>query len=155
MLTKKPKRAKLKFQLSLVVLALSLLGLPLITHVQAADGANGKIQASAQIFHISGAAISISMWDLDVSSDYHINWTGESTGVTFTTSASQTTFSHTFVLTTSTATIIFYLRAGAAGTILDQTQVTVANIADFLATGLIISAGIFVLIVVIFKKIVK
>lgn len=150
---KKPKAKH--YAISITILTLALFGLPLLNTVRAADGSNGNIQASAQLFHVSGSVISISMWNLDVTADYLLNWTGDDTGISFTTSDTQTTFTHTFVLTSTSATVVFYLRAQSAGTALDQVQVTVVDLADFLATGLIISAGIFILIVVIFKRIVK
>lgn len=150
---RKPKRKEM-YALSFAVLALLIFGLPLMA-VQAADGTDGNIQHSAQIMHVSGSAISVSMWDLDVSSDYQLNWTGNDGGINYTTSATQTTFTYTFVLTSSAATVTFFLRGESAGAIIDQTDVTVVNLADFLATGLIISAGIFILIIVIFKRIVK
>ena len=137
-----------------LAMALIIFAVPL-SAVYAADGSTGNIQASAQIFHVSGSPISISMWNLGVSSDYHLNWTGENTGISFTTSATQTKYSHTFVLTSTSSTVTFYLRAQSAGTVIDQTQVSVVDLADFLSTGLIISAGIFVLIIVIFKRVAK
>ena len=150
------KKPKAKYQVAtLLCLAMALFGLPLLSPAAAADGANGYIQSSAQIFHISGGVISISMWNLDPSSDYHLNWTGENTGVTFTTAATQTTYTYTFALSSTSTAVVFYLRAGTAGTTIDSVQVTVFDISAFLATGLIISAGIFVLIVVIFKRVVK
>jgi hypothetical protein len=136
-------------------IAFGWLFVPLIYQTNAADGANGNIQVSNQIFHVSGSVISVNMWNLDVSADHLLNWTGDDTGIPFTTSASQTTFTHTFVLTASTATVVFYLRAQSAGTIIDQVQVTVVNMNDFLSTGLIISAGIFVLIIVIFARVAR
>lgn len=147
------KRNKIKFAFGFTFV-LIIFFMPLST-VNAADGANGNIQVSAQIFHVSGSTMSVSMWNLDVSSDYQLNWTGENTGITFTTSATQTTFSYTFVLTSSSSTVVFYLRAQSAGTVIDQTQASVVDLADFLSTGLIISAGIFILIIVIFKKVAK
>jgi len=136
------------------LLSLGFLGLPL-SAVTAADGAVGSIQASAQIFHVSGSPISINMFGLTPSAAYLLNWTGEATGISFTPSATQTKFTHTFVLTTTSATVRFVLRAGAAGTEIDAVQVTVVNLSDFLSTGLIISAGIFILIIVIFKRVAK
>lgn len=149
----KPRRKH--FALSIAILSLALFGLPLLNTARAADGAAGNLQVSAQIFHVSGSVISVSMWNLDVSGDYLLNWTGDDTGISFTTSATQSTFSHTFVLTSTAATAVFYLRAQSAGTVIDQVQVTIVDLADFLATGLIISAGIFILIVVIFKRVAK
>ena len=146
-------RHKGKISLALI-LALTMFALPL-SAVSAADGTVGSIQASAQIFHVSGSPISVNMFSLTVSADYHLNWTGESTGITFTTSSTQTKFSHTFVLTSSAATVTFVLREGSTGTPIDTVQVTVVNLTDFLSTGLIISAGIFILIIVIFKKVAK
>ncbi len=146
---------KKKMRLSITALALltiALFGLPLVA-VQAADGANGNISQSSQIFHVSGSVVSVSMFNLDVASDYMLNWTGDDTGISFTTSATQTTFLHTFSLTSTASTVTFFLRAQSAGTVIDQVQATVVNINDFLATSLIISAGIFVLIVVLFKRI--
>lgn len=149
------KLAKHKQKVPLAfLLALSLFGLPL-SAVLAADGSGGNVQASAQIFHVSGSPISINMYDLDVSSAYRLNWTGEAAGIFINTSATQTKFSHTFVLTTSESMIRFTLRASAAGTEIDAVQVTVVNLSDFLSTGLIISAGIFILIIVIFKRVAK
>lgn len=146
-------RNKAKLSLALI-LGLTMFALP-ISAVFAADGEVGSIQASAQIFHVSGSPISVNMFELTPSADYHLNWTGEATGITFTTSASQTKFSHTFVLTSSAAAVVFTLRYGSAGTAIDTVQVTVVNLTDFLSTGLIISAGIFILIIVIFKKVAK
>ena len=152
-LTQSMTRSKGKLSLALI-LALTMLALPL-SAVSGADGAVGSIQASAQIFHVSGSPISVNMFELTVSADYHLNWTGDATGITFTTSATQTKFSHTFVLTSSSSQVTFVLRAGAAGTSIDSVQVTIVNLTDFLSTGLIISAGIFILIIVIFKKVAK
>lgn len=150
---KKPKRRTM-YALSFAFLTFVLFGLPLVA-VQGTAGANGNVQHSAQIMHVSGSAISVSMWNLDVSSEYQLNWTGDNVGINFTTSATQTTFTHTFVLTSTAAAVVFYLRAGFNGSVIDQTQATVVDLADFLATGLIISAGIFILIIVIFKRVVK
>jgi len=152
-LTQKLTRSKGKLSLAFI-LALTMFALPL-SAVFAADGTVGSIQASAQIFHVSGSPISVNMFELTASADYHLNWTGESTGITFTTSASQTKFSHTFVLTSTAAAVVFTLREGSTGTAIDTVQVTVVNLTDFLSTGLIISAGIFILIIVIFKKVAK
>ena len=146
-------RNKGKLSLALI-LGLTMFAMPL-SAVLAADGTVGNVQASAQIFHVSGSPISINMFELAVSSDYHLNWTGEVTGITFTTSAIQTKFSHTFVLTSSSSQVTFTLRYGSAGTAIDSVQVTIVNLTDFLSTGLIISAGIFILIIVIFKKVAK
>ena len=146
---------KKHYALSIAILGLALFGLPLLSVAQAADGAAGNISQSSQIFHVSGAPISISMWSLDVSSDYLLNWTGDDTGISFTTASSQTTFSHTFVLTSTETTVVFYLRAQSAGTVIDQVQCSVFDLSDFLATGLIIAAGIFVLIIYIFKRVSK
>ena len=146
-------RHKQKVLLALM-LSLGLLGLPL-SAVTAGDGAGGSIQASAQIFHVSGSPISINMFDLDVSSDYRLNWTGELAGIYINTSATQTKFTHTFVLTSSASMVRFTLRSQTAGAVLDSVQVTVVNLASFLSTGLIISAGIFILIIVIFKRVAK
>ncbi len=149
---RKPTKKQRNLFLITGLIGFIFLGMPLGA-VMAADGAVGAIQVSAQIFHVSGAPVTVNMYDLTVSADYHLNWTGEDTGISFTLASTQTTFSHTFVLTTSTTTIVFYLRAGAAGTVIDQYQITVMALSDFLATGLIISAGIFILIVVIFKRV--
>ena len=137
-----------------LLLSLGFLGLPL-SAVMAADGTDGNVQASAQIFHVSGSPISINMFDLDVSADYRLNWTGDASGILFNTSATQTKFTHTFVLTSTAATVRFTLLSSAAGSEIDAVQVTVVNLSDFLSTGLIISAGIFILIIVIFKKVAK
>lgn len=144
-----------KGKLSLVlVLALTMFALPL-SAVSAADGTVGSIQASAQIFHVSGSPISVNMFAMTPTADYHLNWTGDATGILFTLAATQTKFSHTFVLTSSASQVTFVLRHGAAGTAIDSVQVTIVNLTDFLSTGLIISAGIFILIIVIFKKVAK
>ena len=149
------KLAKQKQKVLFVfLLSLSFLGLPL-SAVSAADGAVGSIQASAQIFHVSGSPISINMFGLTPSAAYMLNWTGDATGISFTPGATQTKFTHTFVLTSSSAAVNFTLRAGSAGTAIDAVQVTVVNLSDFLSTGLIISAGIFILIIVIFKRVAK
>lgn len=139
---------------ALFLLTVAIFGLPLMT-ANAADGTVGSIQASAQIFHVSGAVISINMFDMTPSADYLLNWTGDATGISFTLSSTQTTFTHTFVLTSSSATVTFVLRQQSTGTAIDQVQVTNVAIGSFLGTGLIISAGIFVLIVVIFKRVAK
>lgn len=136
------------------LLSLGLFGLPL-SAVYAGDGVEGSIQASAQIFHVSGSPISINMFELDVSSDYLLNWTGDATGIWINTSATQTKFTHTFVLTSSESMVRFTLRTQTAGTVIDSVQVTVVNLSAFLSTGLIISAGIFILIIVIFKRVAK
>ena len=146
-------RNKAKLSLALV-LGLTMFALP-ISAVFAADGSVGNVQASAQIFHVSGSPISVNMFSLTVSADYHLNWTGDATGISFTTSGTQTKFSHTFVLTSSSSQVTFTLRYGSAGTAIDSVQVTIVNLTDFLSTGLIISAGIFILIIVIFKKVAK
>ncbi len=137
-----------------LLLGFTLMALPLST-VKAVDGTVGSVQASAQIFHVSGSPISINMFELTVSADYLLNWTGDATGISFTTSSVQTKFSHTFVLTSSAAQVTFVLRQQSAGTSIDSVQVTIVNLTDFLSTGLIISAGIFILIIVIFKKVAK
>ncbi len=137
-----------------LLLSLGLFGLPL-SAVMAADGTGGNIQASAQIFHVSGSPISINMFDLDVDSAYRLNWTGDAAGIFINTSSIQTKFTHTFVLTSSASLVRFTLRASAAGTEIDAVQVTVVNLSSFLSTGLIISAGIFILIIVIFKRVAK
>ena len=136
------------------MLSLGLFALPL-SAVSAADGAVGSIQASAQIFHVSGSPISINMFGLTPSAAYLLNWTGDATGISFTPSSTQTKFTHTFVLTSSATSVNFTLRAGSAGTAIDAVQVTVVNLSSFLSTGLIISAGIFILIIVIFKRVAK
>lgn len=154
-------RTKTKITLvTMLVLTFVMFGLPISTHqasLQAttavqADGTVGSIQASNQIFHISGSVISVNMFDLAVSSDYNVTWVGNA-GLNFTTSSTQTKFTHTFVLTTSESQITFQLRQSSAGTIIDAATVTVVGIGSFLSTGLIISAGIFILIVVIFKRV--
>jgi hypothetical protein len=152
-LTKKLTRSKGKISLALI-LALTMFALPL-SAVSAADGEVGSIQASAQIFHVSGSPISVNMFAMTPGADYQLNWTGEATGISFTLSATQTKFSHTFVLTSSSSQVTFTLRFGSAGTAIDSVQVTIVNLTDFLSTGLIISAGIFILIIVIFKKVAK
>lgn len=154
MLKLKSKRRTQVTLSALLVLTVLALGIPLVP-VQAADGAVGSIQVSNQIFHVSGSVVSVQMFDLTVSADYLLNWTGDDTGISFTTSSTQTKFTHTFVLTSSSSTVTFFLRAQSVGTIIDQVQVTVVSLNSFLSTGLIISAGIFILIVVIFKRIAK
>lgn len=151
--SKQLHRSKMIVSLALL-LGFTLMALPLST-VKAADGEVGSVQASAQIFHVSGSPISINMFALTVSADYLLNWTGDATGISFTTSATQTKFSHTFVLTSSSSQVTFVLRFQSAGTAIDSVQVTIVNLTDFLSTGLIISAGIFILIIVIFKKVAK
>lgn len=150
---KSKRRTQVTFS-ALLVLTVLALGIPLVP-VQAADGAVGAIQISNQIFHVSGSVVSVQMFDLTVSADYLLNWTGDDTGISFTTSSTQTKFTHTFVLTSSSSTVTFFLRAQSAGTTIDQVQATVVSLNSFLSTGLIISAGIFILIVVIFKRIAK
>lgn len=143
--------------LTLLTLTVALFGVPILgtqASIQA-DGETGTVQSSNQIFHVSGSVISINCYDLTVSADYNLNWTGENTGVDWTCSATQTKFTHTFVLTSSETTVVFSLRYQSAGTLVDSVQVTVVSLGSFLSTGLIISAGIFILIVVIFKRVAK
>ena len=151
--TQKLTRNKGKVSLALI-LSLTMFAMPL-SAVIAADGTVGSIQASAQIFHVSGSPISVNMFELTVSADYTLNWTGNAAGLNFTTSATQTKFSHTFVLTSSESQVVFHLKEQSSGTGIDSVQVTIVNLTDFLSTGLIISAGIFILIIVIFKKVAK
>lgn len=154
MFKQKSKRRTQVTLSALLVLTVLAIGVPLVP-TRAADGAAGSVQVSNQIFHVSGSVIAVQMFDLTVSADYLLNWTGDATGIGFTTSSTQTKFTHTFVLTSTATQVTFTLRGEAAGALIDQVDVTVVSLNSFLSTGLIISAGIFILIVVIFKRIAK
>ena len=150
---KRKQRSKVSIS-AFLLLSLVMLGVSFVP-ARAADGAVGSIQVSNQIFHVSGSVVAVQMFDLTVSADYLLNWTGDDTGISFTTSSTQSKFTHTFTLTSTATSVTFFLRAQSAGTIIDQVQITVVSLSSFLSTGLIISAGIFVLIVVLFKRIAK
>ena len=126
-----------------------------ITQVRGADGAVGSVSVSTTMV-LEGLPVAIEAWDLTNDAAYHINHTNDDTGVTFT--ASGTTYDWVYANVASPSsgsTITVYLRAGAAGTEINTATFTVFAITDFLVTAVIISAGIFVLIVVIIKRVAK
>jgi hypothetical protein len=126
-----------------------------VTQTRAADGAAGGISVSTTMI-ITGLPLSIRAYDLTNNADYKINHTNDDTGISFT--AAGTTHDWVYpnvAMPSSGSTVTVYLRAQSAGTTLASASVSVFSLTAFLATGVIISAGVFVLIVVIIKRIAK
>lgn len=123
---------------------------------QSADGSAGSISVSANSI-LDGEVISVWAYDLTASGDYHLNWTGDNTGITFTAGSSGGDYVVDIALSKPAAasSVTVYLRAGSAGTEIAKVTVTVQSISTFLNTALIIGAGVALLMAGAIYAIVK
>ena len=115
---------KKKLLVFTMVFALVVLAPLLPAQVQAADGTTGSFKYDfGQL--IDGQSIYIVVKDLTESADYLINMTGDSTGISFSTGAGQTTYGWQTTVTRGTTDVFYiYLRYQSAGTVIDTIATT-------------------------------
>ena len=125
-------------------------------HALAADGSAGSISVSSNSI-LDGQIVTIWCYDLTASGDYHVNWTGENTGLTFTATAGDDDYVVDIGVDkpSASSSVTIYLRAGSAGTEIAKVTVTVQDLSTYLNTGLIIGAGVVIMMAVIIYAIVK
>lgn len=124
------------------------------TQVRAADGTVGSLQANSD-FLIAGMPLTLRAYSLTGGADYLLNHTNDDTGYPFTAPSDgdwQITIPN-IARPSSGSTVTFYLRQQSAGTEITAVTVTVFNLSDFLVTGLIVTMGVFILVIVIVKRV--
>ncbi len=126
-----------------------------VKSVSAADGSAGGVAVSTSLI-LEGLPLAIEAYDLEDQADYLLNHTNDATGVSFTASGSTFDWAYPNVASPSSgSTIVVTLRAQSAGTLIASASTVVFSITDFLVTAVIISAAVFVLIVVVVKRIAR
>ena len=140
-------------KLALMVLPALCLGLFLGVApqvVSGADGATGSIELPVDTVP-DGQRIYITLRDLTGGADYKLNWTGDDTGYSFTTGASETTkvFPVKIEDPSSGSMVAIYLRAQSAGTALDTVYVTVESSTDVFDTDIFFDWTIPIILIVL------
>ena len=142
--------------MKILVLALTVLMLSTFaaSTVSGADGANGNIEDNIGNA-VDGERVYVHCYNLDVSADYLLNHTGDDTGLSFTTGASQTEIYVPIQLSKSATTEVYsiYLRAQSAGTALDQITIFVSDPEDLTQEDLFMDLAIPIMIMAIFAGI--
>jgi ABC-type Fe3+-siderophore transport system permease subunit len=140
----------------LLVLALTLLMVSTFAAgtVRGADGSNGNIEDNIGNA-VDGERVYVHCYNLDVSSDYLLNHTGDDTGVSFTTGAAQTEIYVPITLDKSATSEVYviYLRAQSAGTALDTVTIFVSDPEDLTQEDLFMDLAIPIMIMAIFAAI--
>ena len=150
----KQRRHKLSFAIfiSVTLLVLLLAATPANASVQTihADGTAGKLEVGVTNV-LDDTPITIKMYDLTVAADFKINWTGEATGHSFTTGASQDKHYITVNIEKPSAShdVTLYLIAQAAGNdanALDSLTLYISDTSIF-PDDIIIDIGITIAVV--------
>lgn len=129
---------------------------PVTMPISAADGAAGSLVANVD-FIVAGMPVTLRAYDLTAGADYNLNHTNDATGYDFVAAADgdwQITIPNV-VKPSGSSQVSFTLRGQAAGALLSTASVTIFNLQDFLVTGLIVVMGVFILMIVIIKRVVK
>lgn len=143
----------------MIVFAVPLLVLLLafaIVPASADDGANGTLDIGATST-FDGATIAVRCYDLDVSSDYFVNYTGDATGFAFTTGADQDTYVVYLTIDkpSGSEVVTVMLVSGTGAAIIDQ-QTLQCKDDSIIPLDFIMTIGIaFMLLAIIAGLIVK
>jgi ABC-type Fe3+-siderophore transport system permease subunit len=139
---------------SLISLVL-LLGLG-ASPASAAYGTNGSIEDNIGNA-VDGERLYVHLYNLDVSSDYTINHTGDSTGESFTTAADQTEIYFPVTLAKSATTEAYVIQlwgnTTSPNTVIDQVTVFVSDPEDLTQEDLFMDLAIPIMIMAIFAAI--
>lgn len=124
-----------------------------LTSTQATDGTAGVVEYSSNTYLV-GSLVSIHCESLTVSADFTLSFTaGGPSNITFSTSAGQTTFDITLVMTAPTAgtSMAVELTGGtnADGATLSKATMVKQVIGDLLPEDLLIDVGIAVMVILI------
>jgi len=147
----KQRRHKLSFTIfiSVAFLVLLLAAAPASASVQTihADGTSGSLEIGVTNI-LDDTPITIKMYDLTIAADFKINWTGEDTGHSFTTGASQTKHYITVNIEKPSAThdVTVYLWPQSTGAALDSLTLYVSDTSIF-PDDIIIDIGITIAVV--------
>lgn len=139
----------------LPALLLLLLAFAPASPALAADGVNGEIDIDLTTV-VENTLLSVRFYELDVSSDYTVNWTSDATGYFFTTGASQTEQSIPIRVTLPATGHAFSIElwAGALVSEIDAHAFYVSPYSDYLDEDQFIDLGIPILVIVIFAGII-
>lgn len=120
----------------------------------AADGAAGAIEDNIGNA-IDGERVYVHLFSLDVSADYKLNHTGDATGESFTTGASQTEIYVPITLAKSATTEVYviWLYPQSTGAALDQITIFVSDASDLTQEDLFMDLAIPIMIMAIFAGI--
>jgi ABC-type Fe3+-siderophore transport system permease subunit len=147
-----------KVKTKLLVLAFTVLMLSTFAAgtipVSGADGSNGNVENNIGNA-VDGERVYVHCYNLDVSSDYLLNHTGDATGVSFTTGASQVEIYVPISLEKSATTEVYeiVLRAQSAGTAIDTITIFVSDPEDLTQEDLFMDLAIPIMIMAIFAAI--
>ncbi len=153
----KQRRHKLRFAIfiSVTFLVLLLAAIPANASVQTiqtiqtiqADGTVGKLEVGVTNV-LDDTPITIKMYDLTVAADFKLNWTGEDTGHSFTTGASQTKHYVTVNIEKPSAThdVTVSLWPQSTGAALDSLTLYISDTSIF-PDDIIIDIGITIAVV--------
>lgn len=141
----------------IVLLACSLLAFSL-PQATAAAGTTGTVEYSSNTY-LSGSLVSIHCETLTVSGEYTLSFTaGGPSNITFTTSATQTTFDITLIIDAPTSGTLMQVDLvgghSAAAAAISSATLVAQDIGDLLPEDLMISAGIAVMVILIIVGIV-
>ena len=120
-----------------------------------ADGANGNIEDNIGNA-VDGQRVYVHCYNLDVNSDYLLNHTGDSTGISWTTGASQTEIYVPLSLAKSATTEVYVLElwpGSGTGNFLDQVTIFVSDPEDLTQEDLFMDLAIPIMIMAIFAAI--
>jgi hypothetical protein len=104
---------------------------------------------------VDGERVYVHLYNLDVSSDYTLNHTGDSTGSSFTTAADKTEYYVPITLDKSAATELYeiWLYGNTSETALDQISIFVSDAEDLTQEDLFMDLAIPIMIMAIFAAI--
>ena len=141
---------------------ISLLGLILplllvgVSPVSADYGTAGSIEENIGNA-VDGQRVYVHCYNLDVSSDYTLNHTGDSTGESFTTSATRDEYYVPITLSKSATTEVYVLQlwgnTTSPSTVLDQVSIFVSDPEDLTQEDLFMDLAIPIMIMAIFAAI--
>lgn len=142
------KKGIIKLALALAFLGMLFLSASSPTYVAlGADGAAGSIEIGVTNI-LEKTPVTIHMYDLTGGADYQVNWTGDNTGHSFTTGASQDEHFITVTIDKPAAShdVTIYLRGQAAGAVVDSLSIYVGDTSIF-PDDILIDIGITVAVV--------
>jgi len=136
-------------QIATISVLIMMFAMPVMASL-ATDGSSGNLDLGVTEAY-DKQRIYIKAYNLDVSSDYLINSTGDNTGYSFTTGASQDSITIPWTISKASGTNVYtvYLRAQSAGTVIDSVTIYVSDVEDSVNEDLFMSIAIPILVFVI------
>ncbi len=147
-----------KMRLAVITLLVVTLLAGSLPQANAAAGTTGTVEYSSNTY-LSSSLVSIHCETLTLSGDYTLSFTaGGPSNITFTTSATQTTFDITLVLAAPTSGSMMQVDLvgghSAAAAAIDSATIIAQDIDDLLPQDLMIDVGIAVMVILIIVGIV-